>query len=145
MSEAFCSDYKRQTEVVFDHSGDDTVCSECGLVLESHSIDETFGWCNDPVRVGGPTNPLLTDNGLSTVIAKPNGGSGEFLTSSLGRWQNRGSNPDRALILAFKTIATMSDSVRDREEDSQTMDRIQHKYVNVDGFKLHVTDIRTGE
>lgn len=117
MSDAFCSDCKRQTEVVFDHSAGDTVCSECGLVLESHSIDETSEWRtfanesgdNDPVRVGGPTNPLLTDGGLSTVIAKPNGATGEFLSSSLGRWQNRGSNPDRGLILAFKTIATMSD------------------------------------
>ncbi|CAN1745761.1 Transcription initiation factor IIB-2, partial [Linum perenne] len=119
MSDAYCSDCKRQTEVVFDHSAGDTVCSECGLVLESHSIDETSEWRtfanesgdNDPVRVGGPTNPLLADGGLSTVIAKPNGASGDFLSSSLGRWQNRGSNPDRGLILAFKTIATMSDSV----------------------------------
>ncbi|KOM40560.1 hypothetical protein LR48_Vigan04g075800 [Vigna angularis] len=117
MSDVFCTDCKRQTEVVFDHSAGDTVCSECGLVLESHSIDETSEWRtfanesgdNDPVRVGGPTNPLLTDGGLSTVIAKPNGASGEFLTSSLGRWQNRGSNPDRGLIVAFKSIATMSD------------------------------------
>ncbi|TQE11763.1 hypothetical protein C1H46_002605 [Malus baccata] len=117
MSDAYCPDCKRQTEVVSDHSAGDTVCSECGLVLESHSIDETSEWRtfanesgdNDPVRVGGPTNPLLADGGLSTVIAKPNGASGEFLSSSLGRWQNRGSNPDRGLILAFKTIATMSD------------------------------------
>jgi transcription initiation factor TFIIB len=115
--DAFCSDCKRQTEVVFDHSAGDTVCSECGLVLESHSIDETSEWRtfanesgdNDPVRVGGPTNPLLADGGLSTVIAKPNGATGEFLSSSLGRWQNRGANPDRGLIMAFKTIATMSD------------------------------------
>ncbi|KAK4759444.1 hypothetical protein SAY87_022575 [Trapa incisa] len=117
MTDAFCSDCKKYTEVVFDHSAGDTVCSECGLVLESHSIDETSEWRtfanesndNDPVRVGGPSNPLLTDGGLSTVIAKPNGTTGEFLTTSLGRWQNRGSNPDRGLILAFKTIATMSD------------------------------------
>ncbi|MBA0800545.1 hypothetical protein Gohar_010971, partial [Gossypium harknessii] len=117
MGDVYCSDCKRQTEVVFDHSAGDTVCSECGLVLESHSIDETSEWRtfanesgdNDPVRVGGPTNPLLADGGLSTVIAKPNGASGEFLSSSLGRWQNRGSNPDRGLIVAFKTIATMSD------------------------------------
>ncbi|KAG6771256.1 transcription initiation factor IIB-2 isoform X1 [Populus alba] len=117
MGDAFCSDCKKHTEVVCDHSAGDTVCSECGLVLESHSIDETSEWRtfanesgdNDPVRVGGPTNPLLTDGGLSTVIAKPNGASGDFLSTSLGRWQNRGSNPDRGLILAFKTIATMSD------------------------------------
>lgn len=117
MGDAFCSDCKRLTEVVFDHAAGDTVCSECGLVLESHSIDETSEWRtfanesndNDPVRVGGPTNPLLTDGGLSTVISKPNGTTGDYLSSSLGRWQNRGANPDRGLIQAFKTIATMAD------------------------------------
>ncbi|KAE9445004.1 hypothetical protein C3L33_23100, partial [Rhododendron williamsianum] len=117
MADVYCSDCKRATEVVFDHSAGDTVCSECGLVLESHSIDETSEWRtfanesgdNDPVRVGGPSNPLLTDGGLSTVISKPNGVTSDFLSSSLGRWQNRGANPDRSLILAFKTIATMSD------------------------------------
>ncbi|RWW20577.1 hypothetical protein BHE74_00049071 [Ensete ventricosum] len=117
MGDAYCPDCKRGTEVVFDHSAGDTVCSECGLVLEAHSIDETSEWRtfanesgdNDPVRVGGPTNPLLADGGLSTVISKPNGAQGEFLSSSLGRWQNRGSNPERSLILAFKTIATMAD------------------------------------
>ncbi|GAB4843878.1 Transcription initiation factor IIB-2 [Ancistrocladus abbreviatus] len=117
MADAFCTDCKRNTEVVFDHSAGDTVCSECGLVLESHSIDETSEWRtfanesndNDPVRVGGPTNPLLTDGSLSTVISKPNGTTGDFLSSSLGRWQNRGSNPERSLILAFNTIATMAD------------------------------------
>ncbi|GKA68411.1 transcription initiation factor IIB-2, partial [Tanacetum coccineum] len=94
-----------------DYSAGDTVCSECGLVLESHSIDETSEWRtfanesgdNDHhVRVGGPTNILLNDGGLSTVISKPN-----FLSSSLGRWPN----PDRSLILAFKTIATMYDQL----------------------------------
>ncbi|RWW07092.1 hypothetical protein GW17_00029541 [Ensete ventricosum] len=117
MADAFCPDCKRSTEVVFDHSAGDTVCSECGLVLEAHSIDVTSEWRtfanesadNDPVRVGGPTNPLLTDGGLSTVISKPNGAQADFLSSSLGRWQSRGANPDRNLILAFKTIATMAD------------------------------------
>ncbi|KAG9133744.1 hypothetical protein Leryth_018448 [Lithospermum erythrorhizon] len=118
MGDAYCTDCKKNTEVVFDHSAGDTVCSECGLVLESHSIDETSEWRtfanesgdNDPNRVGGPSNPLLTDGGLSTVISKPNGTTSDFLTTSLGRWQNRGGgNPDRGLIVAFKTIATMSD------------------------------------
>ncbi|KAE8037198.1 hypothetical protein FH972_009808 [Carpinus fangiana] len=117
MGDSFCPECKLATEVVFDHSAGDTVCSECGLVLEAHSIDETSEWRtfanesgdNDPVRVGGPSNPLLADGGLSTVISRPNGGSGDFLSSSLGRWQNRGSNPDRSLLQAFKAIATMSD------------------------------------
>ncbi|KAF3636479.1 Transcription initiation factor IIB [Capsicum annuum] len=115
--DAYCTDCKKSTEVVFDHSAGDMVCSECGLVLESHSIDETSEWRtfanesgdNDPVRVGDPTNPLLSDGGLSTVISKPNGTTSDFLTSSLGRWQSRGSNSDRSLILAFKAIGVMSD------------------------------------
>ncbi|XP_057849546.1 transcription initiation factor IIB isoform X4 [Cryptomeria japonica] len=117
MTEAFCPDCKKPTEVVLDHAAGDTVCVECGLVLEAHSIDETSEWRtfanesgdNDPVRVGGPSNPLLNDGGLSTVISKPNGSSGDLLTSTLGRWQNRGSNPDRSLIMAFRTIATMAE------------------------------------
>ncbi|KAK6144059.1 hypothetical protein DH2020_020879 [Rehmannia glutinosa] len=117
MADLYCPECKRPTEVVFDHSAGDTVCLECGLVLEAHSIDETSEWRtfanetgdNDPVRVGGPTNPLLADGGLSTVISNPNGSSGDYLSSSLGRWQNRASNPDRSLIQAFKTIATMAD------------------------------------
>ncbi|KAL0418488.1 UNVERIFIED_CONTAM: Transcription initiation factor IIB-2 [Sesamum radiatum] len=117
MADTYCPECKRPTEVVFDHSAGDTVCSECGLVLEAHSIDETSEWRtfanetgeNDPVRVGGPTNPLLADGGLSTVISKPNGSAADYLTSSFGRWQNRGSNLDRSVIQAFKTISTMAD------------------------------------
>jgi transcription initiation factor TFIIB len=85
------------------------------LVLEQHSVDESSEWrtfsdstSSDPVRVGGPSNPLLTDGGLSTIISKPNGAQGDFM-SSLGRWQNRGSNPDRSLIIAFRSIGTMAD------------------------------------
>uniref|UniRef100_A0A2N9FWP8 TFIIB-type domain-containing protein n=1 Tax=Fagus sylvatica TaxID=28930 RepID=A0A2N9FWP8_FAGSY len=117
MADSFCRDCNRLTEVVLDHSAGDTICSECGLVLEAHSIDETSEWrtfanesnSNDPVRVGGPLNPLLSDGGLSTVISRPNGTTGDFLTSSLGKWQTRSSNPDKHLIQAFKSIAIMSD------------------------------------
>ncbi|KAL0674462.1 hypothetical protein Bca4012_002443 [Brassica carinata] len=119
MSDAYCTDCKRETELVVDHSAGDTLCSECGLVLESHSIDETSEWRtfanessnSDPNRVGGPTNPLLADSALTTVIAKTNGSSGDFLSNSLGRWQNRNGSAERGLIQAFKTIATMSDRV----------------------------------
>lgn len=112
MADIYCPDCKRSTEVVFDHSAGDTVCSECGLVLEAHSIDETSEWRtfanesgdNDPVRVGGPTNPLLADSGLVTVISKNGASGGEF-----SRWQTRSANPDRSLIQAFKAIGTMAD------------------------------------
>ncbi|KAF6149610.1 hypothetical protein GIB67_011219 [Kingdonia uniflora] len=84
MGDAYCTECKRNTEVVFDHSAGDRVYSECGLVLESHSIDETSEWRtfaneasdNDPNRVGGPSNPLLNEGSLTTVILKANGASG---------------------------------------------------------------------
>ncbi|KAF6144849.1 hypothetical protein GIB67_001860, partial [Kingdonia uniflora] len=105
---------KRNTEVVFDHSAGDTVFSKYGLVLESHSIDETSEWRtfvneasdNDPNRVGGPSNPLLNEGSLTTVISKANGASGG---DNFPRWHNRGSNPERTLVLAFKNIAVMCD------------------------------------
>ncbi|XP_071705781.1 transcription initiation factor IIB-2-like [Rutidosis leptorrhynchoides] len=114
MDTMWCSDCKSMTEVEFDHITGDTVCRECALVIESNSIDETREWNtypndsgdNNPVRVGVPTNVLLNHGGLLTVIAKPDGVTS---SSSLGRLQNRTSNPDRSLISAFETIATMSD------------------------------------
>ncbi|MCO5581850.1 hypothetical protein L7F22_035739 [Adiantum nelumboides] len=91
MADSFCPECKKATEVVLDHAAGDTVCKECGLVLEARSIDETSEWRtfanesadNDPVRVGGPSNPLLTDGGLATVISKPNGAQGDFLSLGL--------------------------------------------------------------
>ncbi|KAM3205710.1 Transcription initiation factor IIB [Capsicum baccatum] len=127
--DTYCSDCKRSTEVVFDHAAGDTVCSECGLVLESRSIDETSEWRtfadesggDDPNRVGGPVNPLLGDAALSTVISKgPNGSNGD---GSLARLQNRGGDPDRAIVVAFKAIGTMADrlslvsTIRDRASE----------------------------
>ncbi|EPS61179.1 hypothetical protein M569_13619, partial [Genlisea aurea] len=115
MSDTYCTDCKRNTEVVFDHAAGDTVCSECGLVLEARTIDETSEWRtfaddagdHDPNRVGGPVNPLLADAALSTVISRGAGGSNG--DASLARLQNRGSDPDRAIVLAFKTISNMAD------------------------------------
>nr|GMD92615.1 transcription initiation factor IIB-2-like [Ipomoea batatas] len=114
MADSYCSDCKKNTEVVFDHAAGDTVCSECGLVLESRSIDETSEWRtfaddsgdHDPNRVGGPVNPLLGNVGLSTVISKGPNSNGD---ASVARLQNRGGDPDRALVMAFKAIANMAD------------------------------------
>nr|GMD84380.1 peptidyl-prolyl cis-trans isomerase FKBP62-like [Ipomoea batatas] len=114
MADSYCSDCKKNTEVVFDHAAGDTVCSECGLVLESRSIDETSEWRtfaddsgdHDPNHVGGPVNPLLGDVGLSTVISKGPNSNGD---ASVALLQNRGGDPDRALVMAFKAIANMAD------------------------------------
>ncbi|KAI3878279.1 hypothetical protein MKX03_017962 [Papaver bracteatum] len=115
-----CSVCKKSTIVVFDRSAGDMICSECGLVLESHYIDDTAEWRifvddyaidNDSVRVGEQSNPYLADGGLSTVISKLNGKSGGGSFMSFGRrFKNRCLKPDQTgLIQDLTTIATMSD------------------------------------
>ncbi|KAL5990654.1 hypothetical protein ACLOJK_011557 [Asimina triloba] len=105
---SYCNDCKRDTWPAVDRSSGDTICMECGLVLESHYIDETSEWRtfaandstdHDPVRVGNPTNPLLADVPLSTS------------TRCLVPLQKTTlvDNPGRSLELAFGVIATMSD------------------------------------
>ena len=75
----------------------------------------------------------LTDDDLSTLTAPPHAAQGDFLSSSLGRWQNRGSNPDRSLILAFRTIANMADRYASPELPflRYSFDLVLSKYVVV--------------
>ncbi|CAA6673493.1 unnamed protein product [Spirodela intermedia] len=100
MAETYCPDCKKSTEVVFDHSaGTRCATMRAGAGGALHRRDLRVADLRERVRrqrsraCRGPSNPLLTDGGLSTVISKPNGAQGEFLSSSLGRWQNRGANP----------------------------------------------------
>lgn len=99
-------------QFVEDHAAGDVVCKGCGLVVEAHVIDERSEWRTfsdkdkdtvDPNRVGGPSNPLLNDGGLSTVIGKVQGDkTGAY---NLAKLHVRSNNPDRNLQHAFKEIA----------------------------------------
>ncbi len=125
MEDGFCTDCKTYTSIVYDHSEGDSICADCGLVLESRSIDETCEWrtfakeagagYGNPVRVGGPSNPLLRGGGLGTVIAKRDNNNlafGDSCSSSrLGQWYKVMENPDAPLINNFKSIAIMADSL----------------------------------
>ncbi|MCL7029715.1 hypothetical protein MKW94_008601 [Papaver nudicaule] len=120
MEETYCSDCKRFTAVISDHSSGDTICLECGLVLEAYFIDDTSEWRTfsdepaaekDPHRVGEKSNPLLTTVGLTTLISIPKGAA-EYRSSSksLGRFRHVGvQDPDKGLMDAFNAIRGMSD------------------------------------
>ncbi|KAI3982202.1 hypothetical protein MKX01_019108 [Papaver californicum] len=117
----YCSDCKSFTAVVFDHSAGDTICSECGLVLEAYSIDETAEWrtfTNESIdhdphhRVGEKSNPLLSLGlTLTTCISVPKGGEHRFSDTPPGRFRNvkKMKDPDSCLIEAFDKIGTMSE------------------------------------
>ena len=62
--------------------------------------------------MGGPTNHLLADGGLSTVIAGASNKTNNALTSSLQRLQSRsGGGADRTLQSAFRAIGQMCEKL----------------------------------
>ena len=110
-----CSQCKVQTTLVEDHAQGDLICTECGLVVESRTIDECSEWRTfsdsdkaggDPSRTVGATNNMLSGGGLSTTIGRnPDGTFNQRLT----RLHNREGNPDKVLMAAFSQIGDMAD------------------------------------
>jgi len=127
----YCPECKKDDpEVVEDYAAGDMICKDCGLVLGDRIVDEHSEWRtfsnsdgngHDPNRVGGPSNPLLKDAGLSTIIGAGPGGA----AASLSRWQNRGAlnSGDRSRLNAFKEINRMAErmtlplTIRDRANE----------------------------
>jgi transcription initiation factor TFIIB len=109
------------SDFVEDHSSGDLICRSCGVVVEARLIDERSEWRTfsdsdksgaDMNRVGGPVNALLSDGGLSTVIA---GGKGvdRGLAANLARLQARTSGgADRALLAAFREVGAVCTAMK---------------------------------
>ncbi|KAK7580617.1 hypothetical protein V9T40_001246 [Parthenolecanium corni] len=106
--------------LVEDYHAGDTICSECGLVVGDRVIDVGSEWrtfsndktTEDPSRVGGPENPLLSGSDLSTIIGPARGGA-SFDEFGMSKYHNRKtmSSSDRTLINAFKEIGSMADRI----------------------------------
>ncbi|PRQ53386.1 putative transcription factor TFIIB [Rosa chinensis] len=117
-TDQYCKDCKRITQTVLDHRQGDTICSECGLVLEAYFVDTTAEWRtfadtendHDPQRTGDAVNPLLHNGGLGTMISDAkNNVVGSNQSRSLGRVNKmvqKQQNPDRSLTQAFASIAS---------------------------------------
>ncbi|WOK97980.1 hypothetical protein Cni_G06688 [Canna indica] len=100
-----CWECKRATVVVYSRTTGDTICTECSLVLEARTKDNTRKWHT----FGSPTDPILADIGLYIVISKPTGMQVESLSFHLNRWQSRSSNSNQNILVAFITIDAMAD------------------------------------
>jgi transcription initiation factor TFIIIB Brf1 subunit/transcription initiation factor TFIIB len=82
------------------------------ILVISCLLDLQDGDTTDPSRVGGPTNHLLSDGGLSTVIGAPSKGVlNATLTRNLQRAHAQGSNPDQSLLKAFRHISKLCDAL----------------------------------
>ncbi|GAV65692.1 TFIIB domain-containing protein/TF_Zn_Ribbon domain-containing protein [Cephalotus follicularis] len=116
MDPGYCLECKRNTVLVLDRKSGDTICSECGLILEDHYVDEYVEWRtftddhndSDPNRVGGHQNPFLATSNLSIMISKPQHGGGGGRGSD-DFFHHRLANTDKAFIQGFESIATIAD------------------------------------
>lgn len=103
-----------------DYRAGDLVCPECGLVVGDRVVDVGTEWRtfsnessgDDPSRVGGPENPLLSGQDLSTMIGAATGPAG-LDASGFAKYKGKKtiSSADRALLTAFREISSMSDRI----------------------------------
>ncbi|KAL9286342.1 putative transcription factor TFIIB, Cyclin-like superfamily [Arabidopsis thaliana] len=102
--DGICLECKRPTETVVNYKNGDTICIECGHVIENNFIDELDG---------APTNPNLKSGHLPTIIFKPNGRSSS-LASKLRRTQNQMmENKQEEVVMkkAYAEIERMSEAL----------------------------------
>jgi transcription initiation factor TFIIB len=106
--------------LVEDYRAGDLVCPQCGLVVGDRVIDVGTEWrtfsnesnTDDPSRVGGPENPLLNGQELSTMIGAATGSAG-LDAQGFNKYRSRRtvSSTDRALTTAFREISTMAERI----------------------------------
>ena len=71
-----CPECKTDERVILDSAGGKFVCRNCGLVCGDRLVTDESEWRTfsdekgvaDRNRVGGPDNPLLESNELSTAL-----------------------------------------------------------------------------
>lgn len=79
MEWSYCKDCNISTVIVFDRATGDTICSECGLVLDSHYIDEKADWRTftplaskddnyDPISTVKSTNNLKSRHNYTPIM-----------------------------------------------------------------------------
>jgi len=116
-------------KLVHDYDIGETICENCGLVIQDVEMDEGPEWRaftpeekEEKTRVGMPTSYSVHDKGLSTVIDRIDRDafgrklplSTRFQMHRLRRWQVRSraySSIDRNLAQAMTELGRLSDKV----------------------------------
>jgi transcription initiation factor TFIIB len=109
-----CNYCASEFSILTDFNSGQVACSNCGVVLDDRVIDESSEWRNfqgenivggnsDPNRVGGPINPYLNDNDLTTNIAT------NHHSGTLSRYKNRSlGSGNRSLIRGFRKLEDLA-------------------------------------
>jgi transcription initiation factor TFIIB len=137
-------------DLVVDEERGETVCGECGLVVEEDSIDRGPEWRafnateNDQKsRVGAPTTNMMHDKGLSTNIGWQNKDAyGNSLSSNqrqkmqrLRKWNERfrtRNSKERNLKQALGEIERMSSALGLPKEVRETASVIYRRALSED-------------
>ncbi|MFQ3293192.1 MAG: transcription initiation factor TFIIB [Natrialbaceae archaeon] len=115
---------------------EETVCTNCGLVLDEHRIDNGPEWRSfddsetNPERTGAPLTPSRHDRGLSTVIGRGTDANGNALSGrkrrqvgrmrreqSRGRWRSKAEQNLAHGLAETQRVASVLDlpeSIRDQ-------------------------------
>lgn len=102
-----------------EYAAGDVVCDSCGLVLDTHIIDQRSEWRSfanddhngeDPSRVGDSANPLLNGSQLETSIAAADSRQ----SRALARLQNTAGQDKttKTLLQAYKEIGAYCDAIQ---------------------------------
>uniref|UniRef100_A0ACD5XNX4 Uncharacterized protein n=1 Tax=Avena sativa TaxID=4498 RepID=A0ACD5XNX4_AVESA len=120
MESSHCKDCNVSTVIVLDHATGDTICSECGLVLDSHYVDEKPDWRNSSTHFAskddnrGPISTAESTNNLrskqnSTSVARLEQRTFDHHHSLRGNVQKSVDFSSRQSDTAFHYIADMAD------------------------------------
>mmetsp|Transcript_32163 Transcript_32163/g.57592 ORF Transcript_32163/g.57592 Transcript_32163/m.57592 type:complete len:325 (-) Transcript_32163:134-1108(-) len=116
----------------------DVICTGCGLVAESHMMDEGSEWrtfadndkdTGDPSRVGAAVNVLL-DNGSAATTRIERGTKGGF--SNLERLHARSNNSDRALLSSFAAIGSLCERLGLKDNIKHRACEVYKEIIDVD-------------
>jgi len=129
-----------------DYSNGEIVCTECGLVVSSHLIDDRAEWnvCgpdekgHDPSRCGAPSNDLFEFSSMSTMIS---GGNQNSLMHRIHR-QSSMTYVERARWHICESIQKMAG---DNGKLTPTIvEQAKHYYKNISEKKLSRGTVRQG-
>jgi transcription initiation factor TFIIB len=137
-------------QIIRDEDHGETVCEDCGLVLDDEALDHGPEWRtfyaeekDEKSRVGAPMTPLLHDKGLSTTIGWQNKDAyGNTLSSHqrqkmsrLRTWDERFRTKDaheRNLKHAFGEISRMASALGVAEPVQETAGVLYRRAVEED-------------
>lgn len=146
MKDIMCHECKKPTKIVHDQKSGDVICSECGLVLEDHVVDErpewrTFEGEDLPTQIRAestPTNFVFNKELFATIAPPPKGESLDrkldvrHVHEKLGKIEESSKWRDGFEIIShmvekLQLVKTIEDYAMEIYKEIKTSKRIQER------------------